>query len=99
MALLVYHLLISAFLVISTNSEFISEFTCGHLYYRSLYLDETKDVLYIGAMDRLIKVQDLRNISNTNCVRGKFVIHLQIIFQYFENITLNFQMISFDIDF
>ena len=52
-----------------SRSELISEFTCGHLYYRSLYLDEAKDVLYIGAMDRLIKVQNLKNISRTDCAK------------------------------
>jgi len=54
-------------LVILTNAELISEFTCGHLYYRTLYLDEAKDILYVGAMDKLIKVQNLKNISTTNC--------------------------------
>ena len=54
-------------LVILTNAELISEFTCGHLYYRTLYLDKAKDILYVGAMDKLIKVQNLKNISTTNC--------------------------------
>ena len=32
------------------------ELTCGKLYYRTLYLDENSQALYVGAMDRLIKV-------------------------------------------
>ena len=44
-----------------------TELSCGKLYYRSLYLDETAQALYIGGMDRLIKVTHLNNISLTNC--------------------------------
>jgi len=41
-------------------------FTCGKLYYRTIYLDETRNSLYVGAMDRLIKV-NLANVSKTDC--------------------------------
>ena len=44
-----------------------TELSCGKLYYRSLYLDEAAQALYIGGMDRLIKVTHLNNISLTNC--------------------------------
>ena len=45
------------------------EFSCGKLYYRTLYLDEKAQALYVGAMDRLIKVNHLNNISRTDCDR------------------------------
>ena len=53
-----------------------TELSCGKLYYRSLYLDETAQALYIGGMDRLIKVTHLNNISLTNC-EGQDVMRLE----------------------
>ena len=44
------------------------EFSCGRLFYRTLNLDETNDVLYVGGMDRLMRI-DAKNISNTDCER------------------------------
>jgi len=63
-----------AFLLALAFSEPISELTCGHLYYRSLYLDETKDVLYVGGMDRLVKIENLQNISETDCSRNSMIL-------------------------
>lgn len=45
------------------------EFTCGHLFYRTLYLDEASETLYVGAMDRLIRIHSVTNISSTDCER------------------------------
>ena len=44
------------------------EVRCGRLYYRTLHLDERNDALYVGGMDRVIKV-DARNVSRTDCER------------------------------
>ena len=63
-----------AFFLALAFSEPISELTCGHLYYRSLYLDETKDVLYVGGMDRLVKIENLQNISETDCSRNSMIL-------------------------
>lgn len=43
-----------------------SYLTCGKLYYRTLHLDESRNALYIGAMDRVIRV-NLGNVSATSC--------------------------------
>ena len=40
--------------------------SCGKLYYRTLHLDESRNALYMGAMDRLVKV-NLANVSDTSC--------------------------------
>jgi len=41
-------------------------FSCGKYFYRTLHMDESKDALFVGAMDRIIKV-NLGNISETSC--------------------------------
>lgn len=33
-----------------TLVDHVREFTCGKLYYRTFYLDEKQDALYVGAM-------------------------------------------------
>ena len=43
-----------------------SSFGCGKLYYRTLYLDERSDALYVGAMDRVLRL-DARNVSRSDC--------------------------------
>ena len=63
-----------AFVMALAFSEPISELTCGHLYYRSLYLDETRDILYVGGMDRLVKIENLQNISETDCSRNSMIL-------------------------
>ncbi len=56
------------------KDEFVgSEFSCGHLYYRTLFLDEASRSLYVGAMDRVIKIDNLGNISSTDCNRDALV--------------------------
>ncbi len=49
------------------------ELSCGKLYYRTLFLDEESSILYVGAMDRLIKIQNLQNISLTSCDKDAMV--------------------------
>ncbi len=61
-------------LMATQASSFMTEMSCGHLYYRTLYLDQKKDVLYVGAMDRLIKITNLKNISETDCSRNSMVL-------------------------
>ncbi|EEB16176.1 conserved hypothetical protein [Pediculus humanus corporis] len=46
----------------------IQEFTCGKLYYRTFYLDEKRNSLYVGAMDKLFKLK-LNSISHSSCER------------------------------
>ncbi|RLU27458.1 hypothetical protein DMN91_001262 [Ooceraea biroi] len=46
--------------------EHVREFSCGMLYYRTLYLDSKRDALYVGAMDKIFRL-NLSNISHSNC--------------------------------
>ncbi|XP_065352421.1 semaphorin-2A isoform X2 [Cloeon dipterum] len=50
------------------EQDHVREFSCGKMYYRTFYLDEKRDTLYIGAMDRVFKL-NLSNISHSNCER------------------------------
>ncbi|XP_071445173.1 semaphorin-2A [Hetaerina americana] len=50
------------------HRDHVREFTCGKMYYRTFYLDETRDTLYVGAMDRVFRL-NLSNISHSNCER------------------------------
>ena len=50
-----------------------TELTCGKLFYRTLFLDEDSSTLYVGAMDRIIKIDNLNNITNTNCDKDSMV--------------------------
>lgn len=43
-----------------------SYLTCGKLYYRTVYMDESRNSLFVGAMDRVIRV-NLGNVSETSC--------------------------------
>ncbi|XP_076333624.1 semaphorin-2A-like isoform X2 [Tachypleus tridentatus] len=42
------------------------KFSCGELYYKTFYLDLEKEVLYVGAMDRIFRLS-LYNINGTRC--------------------------------
>lgn len=42
------------------------EFSCGRLYYRTFYLDPRREVLYVGAMDSIFRL-NLNNINRTRC--------------------------------
>ncbi|XP_076356078.1 semaphorin-2A-like isoform X2 [Tachypleus tridentatus] len=48
------------------HKDHVHEFSCGHLYYRTLYLDARRDVIYVGAMDKVFRM-NLSNINRTRC--------------------------------
>uniref|UniRef100_A0A336MKD2 CSON001287 protein n=1 Tax=Culicoides sonorensis TaxID=179676 RepID=A0A336MKD2_CULSO len=33
--------------------DHVREFTCGKMYYRTFYLDEKRDALYVGAIEKI----------------------------------------------
>lgn len=51
-----------------------SDLTCGKLFYRTLFLDEESQALYAGAMDRIIKITNLKNISQTHCDKDSMIL-------------------------
>ncbi|XP_045525753.1 semaphorin-2A isoform X1 [Pieris brassicae] len=48
--------------------DHVREFSCGTLYYRTLFVDTKRDALYVGAMDRLYRL-NMNNISASHCER------------------------------
>lgn len=50
---LLFHCVLLAF---GLQNE-VSEISCGKLYYRTAYLDEKHDTLFVGAMDRLLRIR------------------------------------------
>ncbi|XP_063365071.1 semaphorin-2A [Cydia amplana] len=48
--------------------DHVREFTCGTLYYRTFFMDSKRDTLYVGAMDRLYRL-NMNNISASHCER------------------------------
>ncbi|RWS17342.1 semaphorin-2A-like protein [Dinothrombium tinctorium] len=58
------------------HRDHIREFSCGKLHYRIFHLDTSKDVLYVGAMDKIFRL-NLNNINRTRCevfeMRGEVV--------------------------
>ena len=52
---------------------YATELSCGKLFYRTLFLDEDSSTLYVGAMDRIIKIENLNNITTTNCEKDSMV--------------------------
>ncbi|XP_037086236.1 semaphorin-2A-like [Pollicipes pollicipes] len=53
--------------------EHVKELTCGKLYYRTFHLDERRDALYVGAMDRVMRI-NLSDISQTDCQRNSLLL-------------------------
>ena len=53
----------------SYNDQLLPPYTnylsCGKLYYRTVLLDESRNTLYVGAMDKLFKGE--HNYFNINC--------------------------------
>ncbi|XP_076039740.1 semaphorin 2a [Oratosquilla oratoria] len=47
-------------------SDHVREKSCGKLYYRTFYMDEERDTLYVGAMDKVFRV-NMHNVSQTHC--------------------------------
>ncbi|KAK9752321.1 Leucine rich repeat [Popillia japonica] len=52
----------------------VREFSCGPLYYRTFFLDTKKDALYVGAMDRVYRL-NLSNINQSNCEQALQRLH------------------------
>jgi len=48
------------------STDHVREFSCGKLYYRTFFMDAKRDVLYVGAMDKVYRV-GLTNINRTRC--------------------------------
>ncbi|GFR06295.1 hypothetical protein TNCT_243521 [Trichonephila clavata] len=44
----------------------VREFSCGFQYYRTFHIDTKRDVLYVGAMDRLYRL-NLNNVNKSRC--------------------------------
>ncbi|CAG9091882.1 unnamed protein product [Plutella xylostella] len=55
------------------HRDHIREFTCGTLFYRTLYMNEDRDTLYVGAMDRVFKI-NMTDISQSHCERDALVL-------------------------
>ncbi|CAO1348813.1 unnamed protein product [Diamesa serratosioi] len=55
------------------HKDHVREFTCGLLYYRTFHLDEERDALYVGAMDRVFKL-NLKNITLTGCEKNHMLL-------------------------
>ncbi|KAL7301621.1 hypothetical protein TKK_0005630 [Trichogramma kaykai] len=48
------------------HKDHVREFTCGPLFYRTVHLDSNNDFLYVGAMDKIFRL-NLSNISHSSC--------------------------------
>ncbi|XP_055528942.1 semaphorin-2A isoform X1 [Wyeomyia smithii] len=55
------------------HRDHVREFQCGKFYYRTFHLDEERDSLYVGAMDRVFRL-NLKNVSMTSCERDAIVL-------------------------
>ncbi|XP_072153742.1 semaphorin-2A isoform X2 [Bemisia tabaci] len=55
------------------SKDHVREFTCGRMFYRTLFLDEKRDTLYVGAMDHVYKL-NLSNISQSHCEKDSLVL-------------------------
>ncbi|KAI8440221.1 hypothetical protein MSG28_001601 [Choristoneura fumiferana] len=55
------------------NQNHIREFSCGNLFYRTLYLNEERNTLYVGAMDRVFKL-NMSDISQSHCERDALIL-------------------------
>ena len=86
-----YSLSLFVSLILSPLCAYATELSCGKLFYRTLFLDEDSSTLYVGAMDRIIKVENLNNITITNCEKDSMVSVLTILllnFTYENNTAL-----------
>ncbi|XP_050076177.1 semaphorin-2A-like [Anopheles maculipalpis] len=55
------------------HGDHVREFQCGKFYYRTFYMDEDRDTLYVGAMNRVYKL-NLKNISMTSCEKDSMLL-------------------------
>lgn len=51
----------------------VREFNCGRLYYRTFYLDNKRNFLYVGAMDRIFRL-NLSNINQSHCEKDSLIL-------------------------
>ncbi|KAI8038765.1 hypothetical protein M5D96_008673 [Drosophila gunungcola] len=51
----------------------VKDFSCGPLHYKTFYTDERNNALYVGAMDRIFRL-NLRNISQSICERDVLIL-------------------------
>ncbi|XP_055379543.1 semaphorin-2A-like [Condylostylus longicornis] len=56
--------------------DHVRDFGCGKLYYKTFYIDEPTNVIYVGAMDRVFRL-NLQNISQSLCDNQKDVVILE----------------------
>ncbi|XP_013134641.1 PREDICTED: semaphorin-2A-like, partial [Papilio polytes] len=56
------------------HRDHIREFSCGNLFYRTLYMNEERNTLYVGAMDRIFKLNmtDISQSHSHNAVVASF---------------------------
>ena len=47
-------------------TDHVHDFSCGRLYYRTLLLDPVRELLFVGAMDKIFRLS-LSNINRTRC--------------------------------
>ncbi|XP_048526347.1 semaphorin-2A isoform X2 [Dendroctonus ponderosae] len=50
------------------NPDHVREFACGTMFYRTFHMDVKRDALYVGAMDRIYRL-NLSNINQSSCER------------------------------
>ncbi|KAL5285645.1 Sema-2a.2 family protein [Megaselia abdita] len=50
------------------HRDHVRDFSCGKLYYKTFHLSEDTNTLYVGAMDRIFRL-NLHNISESVCER------------------------------
>ncbi|XP_017961468.1 semaphorin-2A isoform X1 [Drosophila navojoa] len=55
------------------HKEHVKDFSCGPLHYKTFYMDERNNALYVGAMDRIFRL-NLRNISQSICERDVLIL-------------------------
>ncbi|CAH1635193.1 unnamed protein product [Spodoptera littoralis] len=55
------------------HRDHIREFSCGSLFYRTLYLNEDRNTLYVGAMDRVFRL-NMTDISQSHCERDALLL-------------------------
>ncbi|XP_071453669.1 semaphorin-2A-like [Hetaerina americana] len=48
--------------------DYVKKFSCGKLFYRTFFLDEARDSLYVGAMDAVYRLNSA-NITGSDCER------------------------------
>ncbi|XP_045492185.1 semaphorin-2A-like isoform X1 [Colias croceus] len=55
------------------HRDHIREFACGNLFYRTLYINEERNTLYVGAMDRIFRL-NMTDISQSHCERDALLL-------------------------